>query len=236
MGLTDQLNAAVDAPPPPGYDMNQLLRRGRRARTRRRVATGAAGLGTVALVAGTYVVAAQAGPDEHGGRAGAVATTTTPAATVSPPHPVTTSPAPADRAATIARLNATLRKLPASFGVPHGTGFAFHHDISFPFGYYNASWTHAGVRYAVQVNFTRDPLPSADSCGQPPTASCTPLFRPDVHAFLIEDRRQRFTIAVGSRADGTVVQISAYRNGSGPLIDTHLLFQGTVLPGFAVTP
>jgi hypothetical protein len=232
MALTDELRAAVDSPPPARYELNDLIRRARRGRDLRRAATGAAGLAAAAVVAGAYVVVAR--PAEQGGPGIPAGTATAPAApTVAP----STSAPASTPAATIAGLNATLHQLPAAFGVPRRVTFAFHPERDvYPFGYYNASWTSHGTHFAIIVNFTHDPLPSADSCGQPPTATCDPVIRPDVHAFLIKDRTQRFTIALSARGDGTVVDFRSDPTGTGPLFDPHTMFEASLLPGFAVRP
>ena len=159
MGLTEDLRAAVDQPPAPSFDLDQLIQGTRVRRGPSRTMLSIAGFAAVAmvLVGGYALKSSPTGHHSSGfGPAAAPASTHTSAPPTLAPTVLTEN-----------RLTAILAKLPKSLHVPTdgSASFRFTKGSAGTLDYYNVSWKHAGITYFIDIfDEGRRPDPKDNGC------------------------------------------------------------------------
>jgi hypothetical protein len=169
MGLTEDLHNLVDNPPPPSFELDDLMQRRRARRAPSRALLGIAGFAAVAMIlVGGYLLK----PDSHPARhtpfgAGSTTPSATPTATPSA-TPTATTP---DYSAIAARLSATLAKLPKALHVPTDGSAKFHWQPmtgAIPPVQYFVSWKYKGVTYGISIfDGGEQPNPAENGCKPP---------------------------------------------------------------------
>lgn len=233
MGLTEEMRAAAENPPVPGFDLDRLMHQGHRRRVRSRVAAGTAGLLAVALaITGGYALSS-------GGRH----TTVTPAAS----KKATLAPKPLDSVSdTARRLDAALATLPAALHPPVGTAI-FTYNGPQPGGMseqYYGNWTFDDVTIGINIM----PIDSVDlsenACEPPyrgdPSIRCDRVTDTvgDVYTLTSPYDPQEANIDVYAyRFDHTVVTVSAERRSAAlPSGIAQALFTAAEAPGLTLNP
>ena len=162
MGLTEDLHNLVDNPPPPTFELDDLMQRRRARRAPSPALLGIAGFGAVAMIlVGGFLLKPDphaAGPSTQFG-----AGSTTPSATP--------TAATLDYSGTVARLNATLAKLPKALHVPTDGSAKFDWQpmsgVTPPVQYF-VSWKYNGVTYGISIfDGGEKPNPAENGCKPP---------------------------------------------------------------------
>jgi hypothetical protein len=238
MGLTEEMRAAVDAPPPSGIDLDELVRQGRARRTRSRAALGVAGLAgfvAVALAAvGAYSLTA-APKTNHPVGVGA------PPATA---HAVATPPT----TRVIIQLQDAVQAFPASLHVPDNVHFNYggkQPGSQAALGYYYASWTFNHVDYGVNV-FVGDGHPvgtNEDGCDAnhrgDPALGCDQVIDQFGVTITVSNATtastQRTTTVDNFRSNGCVVMVDAVGHGTAQIPAKADIQAASHVPGLSVT-
>jgi hypothetical protein len=206
MRLQDDLRAAVDDAPPPLFELDQIIRRGRARRTRSRLLFGTAGLLAVTL-AGAAGYATATGW-LSGAPADRVGTPTRP----TPAPPAGTTEAPSPEQMTVERLTAALGGLPPSLRVPADGSVRFRHHADVDGGstgeprpYFSAAWSADHLRFTITVK--PDTLAADDDCapGQDPNGC---VGHRDENGLMYVTGGDDHFSALYFRNDGTSVEVS----------------------------
>jgi hypothetical protein len=248
MGLTEDLHNLVDSPPPPSFELDDLMRRRRIRPARSRVLLGIAGFAAVALVlVGGYLLKPGTNPsrptvDQFGAGSPTPSVTPTPTAT------------PADYDTIAKRLDAVLAKLPNSLYAPTDGSAKFRWQsmtgATPPVQYY-ASWKHKGVTYGINVyNSGEKPNPAENGC-KPPYAGELDCHRTVDKAgitYLMNNAKDKLDPVVHTKAsvlevfycaaDGTQINISESAGSKYilPVSGTVAMAQAAHLPGLDLKP
>ena len=167
MGLTEDLHNLVDSPPPPSFELDDLMRRRRIRPAPSRVLLGIAGFAAVALVlVGGYLLKpSPATPRPTIGQLGAASRT--PSAVPTPTATVTDY----DYDAVATRLDAALLGLPKALHVPTDGSAKFRWQPmtgATPPVRYFVSWKDNGVTYGINIyNSGEKPNPAENGCKPP---------------------------------------------------------------------
>lgn len=243
MGLTDELRTAVESPPPPRFDLDDLIQRGRSRRTRSRVLLGVAGFVAVAMV--TVGVYAATGALRPAGRPAHQAAA--PAAAPSSPTEITPSNTFTQSAtdATAQRLTAALAGLPKSLHIPSDVQFNYHAGAgggTLP--YYNVHWQVNGVMAYIDIFDEPMPDPHENACGPgsrgDPTYGCTHTIDVNGTTYVVSNARtattQRSTTVDAFRPDHTHVTITATGIGHAQIPSEDALTSAAHDPGLSLHP
>jgi len=229
MGLTNDLRAAVEHAPPPRFDLDQLISRGRARKVRSGVfaAVGAFAVVSLVLVAG-YATAAgfrSAGPGQVGSQqpgappaAPESAAPATPTPTTSPSRWVRPEAAydasPAERA-NAARLTAALAQLPAELRIPTdgSVRFVVYHEATLG-AYYVTSWDVDGMHFSISIQ-SYTPGSDDDDCrpGEDPNGCAGDR---DANGIMYVTGAEEYFTGLYGRDDGTSVDVSVQVNPGGP--------------------
>ena len=118
MNLTEEMQRAVDLTPPAGFDLDQVIRQGRRRRVRSRALAGIAGIAVAGLAVGGYGLGTAFHPSGDAGPQ------------VSGPGPVTiVMPSPPTPDEYAARFTAALPGMPAGLKLPADGSVKFTHSF-----------------------------------------------------------------------------------------------------------
>jgi hypothetical protein len=218
MRLQDDLRAAVDDAPPPLFDLDQLIRRGRARRTRSRLVVGAAGLVALSLAGTAGYVTATGWLAGAGGQVGTPSQTT-------PARPPVATKAPSPEQATAERLTAALGDLLPQLRVPAdgSARFTYHPNMggqpaSQPRPYYSAAWKADHLRFTVTVMPAT--LTADDDCspGEDPNGCLGS--RDENGVMFVTGGDDNFS-ALYFRNDGTSVEVTVLNWGGENGTDTH---------------
>jgi len=167
MGLTEDLHDLVDNPPPPRFDLDDLMRPGRARRRVHPALLGIAGFVAVTLaLVGGYALK----PNSHSGQPTGFAATK-PSATPSVTASATPTATPPDYDAVATRLDGVLATLPKSLHAPTDGSVKFKWQAmtgATPPVQYYASWTYQGITYGVSIYDSGErPNPAENGCKPP---------------------------------------------------------------------
>jgi len=225
MGLQEEMHSAVDNPPAPGFDLDQLIGKGHRHRVRSRVMLSAAGFLAVAMViVGGYSLS---GTTHRGGGGQA----NVPAAA---PPLVVTHPSPADTTGdTARRLTEALSTLPAALHVDPSATFTYggkQPGTAANDGYYYTSWRFDGVNVTIDV-YPLGAIPTENGCAPgnrgDPSLSCDRTIDAHGTTYVVSNvdlgKPDQVTVVDAFRPDHTYVSISATTRGKLPAGFTNQL-------------
>ena len=239
MGLTEEMRAAVEAPPPSGIDLDDLVQRGRARRTRSRATIGLAGVAGFVAVALTSVGVYSVTASPHVNRPN-VPVAGPPPGAVTTTHPAWVSPTEK----IIQQLTAALHTFPASLHVPAdvtvhyggtGAGAASH-------GYYYAAWNSGGVNYVIDV-FVYDPAdPNQNACDPgsrgDPSLGCDRNIDEFGQTYTVSNQsyahKDRITFVDNFRPGGTHVYLSVIGHGSVQIPSTQDIQTAAHAPGLTI--
>ena len=228
MGLPNDLHAAVEHAPPPRYDLDQLIRRGRARRMRSGVfaTVGAFAVVGLVLTAG-YATAAgfrSAGPGQVGSQQpGAPPAAPELTAPMSPPAsdiPWSVRPEPVYDAspaeqANADRLTAALAQLPAELRIPTdgSVRFVVRHEATLG-TYYVTNWDVDGLHFTISIQ-SYTPGSDDDACapGEDPNGCAGDR---DANGIMYVTGAEEYFTALYGRDDGTTVDVSVQVNPGGP--------------------
>lgn len=239
MGLTEELRAAVEEPPPQGFDLDQLIDRGHRRRIRSRALAGVASIVAIAVViVGAYSVTV-------GWRAGG------PSSSFGGPVPKTpvvhtSAPTKPTDEQTVARLTAALSGLPASLHVSDTATFTFATGGggAWDAGYYYTAWQENGVSITIDIVAEPMPSPQENACAPgsrgDPSLSCTRTINSLGVTYVVSNVKhanvQQLTTIDSFHPDGTHVMISAVGTGKARVPSTKDLTTAAHDPDFTLHP
>jgi len=238
MGLTDELRSAVESPPPQGFDLEDLIQRGRTRRNRSRALLGVAGFVAVAMVtAGAYAAITALRPAGHAVQHAAATPT---AAKITPKTTATESAVDA----TADRLTAALASLPTSLHIPSDAQFYYHAGDGGTLPYYNVHWQVNGVMAYIDISDEPMPDPHENACGPgsrgDPTYGCTHTIDSDGITYTVSNARtattQRSTTVDAFRPDHTHVMITATGIGRAQIPSEDALTSAAHNAGLSLHP
>jgi hypothetical protein len=237
MGLTEEMRAAVEAPPPSRIDLDELVHRGRARRVRSRATVALAGLaGFVAVALGSI---------------GVYSVTASPHTTRStlpvggpPPGALHQTPSASASTTTIQQLTAALHTFPASLHVPAdvtvhygGTGSGAATQ-----GYYYTAWNFGGVNYVINVYVHDVADPSQNACDPggrgDPTLGCDRAIDQFGQTYTVSNQlyahKDRITSVDNFRPGGTHVYLSVIGHGSVQIPSTQDIQTAAHVPGLTI--
>jgi hypothetical protein len=228
MDLTQELHDAVDAPPPPRFDLDQLMRQGNMRRARSRVLVGIAAFAAVAMVTvGGYAVnAAMRTPTHHlqvGGQPVQV--------------PVQSKPSvaePAGEQAIEDRFAATLQQQSPVLHVPDDQKFVNTHEIGKD--YYVADWGYQDFGFGVHINAEHFADVTSGGCVEDPN-TCTEIDDANGITYILEGTDHTTIDVIAHRTDNTFVEVAAEAT-TGQLSGTvkAAMIAASHDPGFSMNP
>ncbi len=231
VNLTEELRAAVGDPPPPGFDLDEMIRRGRIRRAWSRALTGVAGVAAVGvMLAGGY---ASLGPRP------AQPAPAAPAARPAQPPWVSLFDGPRQPSLddNLARLDAELVHLPAGLHIPAGTRFAYDPGV------YHVSWDYRGTHASIGITIESMPPASDNGCapghrGDSATCQRTRDTRGDVYVQHGGDPSagQKWTDVSAWRPDDTSITIGVLSTNGSPMFSTADLLVVAYDPGLTLHP
>ena len=228
VNLTDELHAAAGDPPPPGYDLDTLIRRGRARRAWPRVLAGAGGV----AAAGVLVAAGYAGLALRPAAPAPAA----PAAPARPPYVSLFSGAPS-RGETLARLDAALPGLPAGLHIPAGARFAYDGGV------YHVAWDYRGTHASIGIDVEAMPAVSDNGCAaghRGDSAACQRTRDPRGDVYVQQggdpSAGQKWTDISAWRPDDTSISINVLSTNGSPLFRTADLLVVAYDPALSLHP